>query len=75
MGFTTEFIVDAPGAPASGTAVYFNPVLAGKKAKVFREGYYQYESLGQNFYVNTNTGTLLFLPEFTPGERIRIQTI
>lgn len=69
-----EFIIDQPGAPASGTNTYFNPVFAGSKTKVFREGLYQYAQLGSNYIIKPGTGTFFFVPEFQPGERIRIVT-
>lgn len=73
MAFIVEFIVDSPGYPANGTNTYYNPVLAGKKTKVFREGYYQYTQLGAGYVIKPGTGTIFFSPAFTPGERIRIQ--
>lgn len=74
MAFISEFIIDTPGYPTSGSNVYFNPSLAGNKTKVFREGYYQYEQLGQGYVIKPGTGTIFFTPAFTTGERIRIQT-
>lgn len=75
MAFIVEFIVGDPGAPPDGATSYFNPVIAGEQLKVFREGVYQYESLGGNFYVNTNSGTIFFIPQLGAGERLKIQTV
>jgi hypothetical protein len=69
-----QFTVGDAGFPASGETNYFNSVLAGEKIKVFREGLYQYR-IGVNRIIPTGTGTILFIPAFSPGERIRIQTI
>lgn len=74
MAFTVEFIIDQPGAPIAGSNIYFNAALAAKKMKVFREGLYQYAGLGPNYIIKPGTGTVFFIPAFTPGERIRIQT-
>jgi hypothetical protein len=71
---TINFTVGAVGAPADGTASYYNPILSGKKIKVFREGLYQYKS-GINFIIAPGSGSILFFPVFYFGERIRIQTI
>jgi hypothetical protein len=51
-----------------------NAVLAGERVKVFREGLYQYK-IGGNRIIPAGTGTILFIPAFYDGERIRIQTI
>ncbi len=69
-----NFTVGAVGAPAAGTANYYSPILNGKKIKVFREGLYQYRT-GINFIIAPGSGSVLFFPAFTDGERIRIQTI
>lgn len=74
MAFTTEFIVGQPGAPADGDNIYYNPILAGAKMKIFREGAYQYRQLGTNHVVVPGTGTIFFVPALSSGERIRIQT-
>lgn len=69
-----QFTVGDPGFPAAGDTNYFNAVLAGEQIKVFREGFYQYK-IGGNRIIPTGTGTILFIPAFYGGERIRIQTI
>lgn len=69
-----NFTVGDVGAPAAGSANYYNPVLSGKKVKVFREGLYQYKT-GSNFIIAPGSGAILFFPSFSNGERIRIQTI
>lgn len=69
-----QFTVGDPGFPANGNTNFFSPVLAGEKVKVFREGLYQYRT-GVNFIIPTGTGTIVFIPAFYSGERIRIQTI
>jgi hypothetical protein len=74
MALLINYTVGDPGAPADGATNYYNPGLAGKKIKVFREGLYQYKS-GVNRIIPTASGTIIFIPAQWVGERIRIQTI
>lgn len=69
-----KFTVGDPGYPSAGDSNYYNPSLAGKNLKVFREGLYQYK-VGENFIIAPGTGSVLFIPAFSAGERIRIQTL
>jgi hypothetical protein len=69
-----KFTIGDPGYPPDGATSYYNPILAGKKLKVFREGQYQYR-IGQNFIIAPGTGSILFSPALWMGERIRIQTV
>jgi hypothetical protein len=69
-----QFTVGDVGFPSDGDTNYFNAVLAGERVKIFREGLYQYK-IGGNRIIPTGTGTILFIPAFYSGERIRIQTI
>lgn len=74
MALLINYTVGDPGAPADGATNYYNPGLAGKKVKVFREGLYQYRT-GINMVIVTGSGTIIFIPAQWSGERIRIQTI
>lgn len=74
MAIVISFTVGDAGAPADGDTNFYSATIAGKKLKVFREGLYQYRS-GINFIITPGSGTIIFFPKLSTGERIRIQTI